>query len=200
MKSVREVVAEFAGAVGLTLALLCGFATASAHGAAGGGPGGAPGGAPGGGHGVGHGAGHVGGAPGYWVEGRNVGVVREGDWAGYGGGWGGYGYRHYGYGYGCCGWGVGFYYPFWDTSPWYDDGFDYPYVYAAPPVAPMLTAGQYLEPASSYWYYCPDSSTYYPYVQQCASAWQRVAPTPPQMPDLRAGVRPQIRSNTAAMP
>jgi hypothetical protein len=122
------------------------------------------------------------------------------DWAGYGGGWGGYGYRHYGYGYGCCGWGVGFYYPFWDTSPWYDDGFDYPYVYAAPPVAPMLTADQYLEPASSYWYYCPDSSTFYPYVQQCASAWQRVAPTPPQMPDLRAGVRPQIRSNTAAIP
>jgi hypothetical protein len=30
-----------------------------------------------------------------------------------------------------------------------------------------------------YWYYCPDSKTYYPYVKQCAGAWQRVLPRPP---------------------
>ncbi len=29
------------------------------------------------------------------------------------------------------------------------------------------------------WFYCADSKTYYPYVQQCASEWQRVTPRPP---------------------
>ena len=29
------------------------------------------------------------------------------------------------------------------------------------------------------WFFCPDSQSYYPYVQTCASQWQRVAPTPP---------------------
>lgn len=35
--------------------------------------------------------------------------------------------------------------------------------------------------ASGYWYYCPDSQTYYPYVQSCASEWLQVVPqTTPQ--------------------
>lgn len=34
--------------------------------------------------------------------------------------------------------------------------------------------------ADQYWYFCPDSKTYYPYVKQCSSPWQRVEPTPPQ--------------------
>ena len=29
---------------------------------------------------------------------------------------------------------------------------------------------------SAYWYYCRDTQTYYPYVQQCASPWQQVVP------------------------
>jgi hypothetical protein len=32
------------------------------------------------------------------------------------------------------------------------------------------------------WFFCPDSQTYYPYVQNCASPWQRVAPHPPPPP------------------
>ena len=66
-------------------------------------------------------------------------------------------------------------------SPWY-----YPppaYYYPAPVVVP---APVYVErptvhtaPAEHWWYYCPDTRTYYPYVQQCASAWQRVSPKPP---------------------
>ena len=32
--------------------------------------------------------------------------------------------------------------------------------------------------ADQYWYFCPDSQTYYPYVSQCASPWHRVAPQP----------------------
>jgi len=61
--------------------------------------------------------------------------------------------------------------------------FDYPpppdYYYAPPPMA------QYVEPNPApsapqpSWFYCPDSMTYYPYVQQCASGWQPVAPQPP---------------------
>jgi len=34
--------------------------------------------------------------------------------------------------------------------------------------------------ADQYWYFCPDSQTYYPYVKQCASPWHRVAPQPSQ--------------------
>lgn len=34
--------------------------------------------------------------------------------------------------------------------------------------------------ADQYWYYCPESETYYPYVKQCASPWHRVAPQPAQ--------------------
>lgn len=34
--------------------------------------------------------------------------------------------------------------------------------------------------ADQYWYYCPDSDTYYPYVKKCASPWHRVAPQPAQ--------------------
>ena len=30
-----------------------------------------------------------------------------------------------------------------------------------------------------WWYYCANTQTYYPYVKQCASPWQRVTPQPP---------------------
>lgn len=48
---------------------------------------------------------------------------------------------------------------------------------AAPQAAPP--AAQSSPPPDSYWYYCPDSKTYYPYVNSCASPWQRVSPQPP---------------------
>ncbi len=36
--------------------------------------------------------------------------------------------------------------------------------------------------ASNFWYYCPDSRTYYPYAQSCTSAWLQVVPqTSPQV-------------------
>jgi hypothetical protein len=44
---------------------------------------------------------------------------------------------------------------------------------APPPVQSQPTAAQ------DHWFYCPDSQTYYPYVQQCAVEWQRVIPRPP---------------------
>lgn len=42
---------------------------------------------------------------------------------------------------------------------------------ASPQAAPTTQSG--------YWYYCADSKSYYPYVNQCSSGWQRVSPTPP---------------------
>lgn len=46
-----------------------------------------------------------------------------------------------------------------------------------PPSAPVAQA-----PQPAYWYYCQDSNTYYPYVQQCAGGWQQVTPQPPAPP------------------
>lgn len=67
-------------------------------------------------------------------------------------------------------------------APWY-----YPprYYYPSTVVVPAEPT-VYIEkdftstqPSQAYWYYCPDSSTYYPYVSQCAVPWQRVVPRPP---------------------
>lgn len=32
--------------------------------------------------------------------------------------------------------------------------------------------------SSNYWYYCDASNSYYPYVKECPSGWQRVSPSP----------------------
>lgn len=42
--------------------------------------------------------------------------------------------------------------------------------YATPPVAPAQ---------AGYWYFCPSSGSYYPYVQTCPDGWQTVPATPP---------------------
>jgi hypothetical protein len=62
----------------------------------------------------------------------------------------------------------------------------YPAYYPAPVVVQQQptvyveqqTAPQAQAQPSGYWYYCNDSRAYYPYVKECASAWQRVAPQP----------------------
>ena len=41
--------------------------------------------------------------------------------------------------------------------------------YATPPAAP----------ATAYWYFCPSSGSYYPYVQTCPDGWETVPATPP---------------------
>jgi hypothetical protein len=67
----------------------------------------------------------------------------------------------------------------------------YPRYYYPPVVvpAPVTSSPVYIEqplgepgppavgapPATgAYWYFCRDTQTYYPYVQQCASPWERV--------------------------
>jgi len=113
-------------------------------------------------------------------------------------GYGGYGWRGgyprwggYGWGYG---FGIGFVDPFW-WDPWYAPvyagGYNYGYVPLPYPddtdQAPPLVA----PPAAQqpfYWYYCAESKSYYPYVGQCPSAWQRV--TPPSAPPPSGSVQP----------
>lgn len=57
--------------------------------------------------------------------------------------------------------------------------------YAAPlPATPPVYIEQDPVPPKPeqpyYWYYCADSKTYYPYVDDCAGGWQQVVPeTPP---------------------
>lgn len=81
--------------------------------------------------------------------------------------------------------------------PWYYPHayYPYPYYYQPSPVVVVPAAPTtYIEqqqpqqqpqvqaPAaapSNYWHFCAESNAYYPYVQQCAGAWQRVSPTPP---------------------
>ena len=71
-------------------------------------------------------------------------------------------------------------------SPYYYPRYYYPpALVAAPPVyieqnasvaaapAPAPSAAQ---TSGAYWYFCQDTQTYYPYVQQCASPWQQVIP------------------------
>ena len=51
----------------------------------------------------------------------------------------------------------------------------------APAPVPAPAAAPALE-AAGHWFFCADSNTYYPYVTQCATPWQRVVPTPPGVP------------------
>jgi hypothetical protein len=74
--------------------------------------------------------------------------------------------------------GGGFFAPwYWPPPPYY-----YPPAYYPPAYYPAdpAYAEPYAEPAPSYWYYCPASRAYYPYVQECPGGWQQVAPQPPQ--------------------
>ena len=115
-----------------------------------------------------------------------AGPYGHGGYRGYGGS-GGYGRfsvvvgAPIGFGFGYYG-----YYPPPYYSPYYSP-------YYAPVVSVPYTPPTYIEqgspqaapapqavPASqNYWYYCADSKSYYPYVNQCAGGWQRVSPTPP---------------------
>ena len=53
-----------------------------------------------------------------------------------------------------------------------------PQVAQAPAQAQPSAQPQPGAPAPT-WYFCADSQKYYPYVQSCASPWQRVVPQPP---------------------
>lgn len=76
--------------------------------------------------------------------------------------------------------------------PLYPPAWYYPppvYYYPPPLVAAPAAPPVYIEqgeqqatpaaPVEPYWYYCPESKTYYPYVRECRSPWQRVPARPP---------------------
>jgi len=73
-----------------------------------------------------------------------------------------------------------YYYP----APYYY--YPYPaqyYNYPPPPPVYIQQEPQPVVPESQlYWYYCPGSKAYYPYVKDCSSGWQRVMPYPMQEP------------------
>ncbi|MCB5190811.1 hypothetical protein LG198_08745 [Methylobacillus arboreus] len=93
------------------------------------------------------------------------------------------------------GFGPGFYGPGW--GPYYPRPYygvpTYPYyppVIVAPAPAPVPPP-VYIEQApqqsaapqsadSAYWYHCNQPEGYYPYIKECPSGWQKVAPQPPQ--------------------
>lgn len=73
------------------------------------------------------------------------------------------------------------YYPGYYTHPGY---YAPPAVLVPAPASPPV----YIEQAqagpaptaqgsASYWYFCRDTRTYYPYVQQCATPWEQVVPS-----------------------
>ena len=54
------------------------------------------------------------------------------------------------------------------------------YYYPAPAYAVPPAPVQYIQQdgtESQYWYYCPASVAYYPYVNECAGGWEPVVPT-----------------------
>jgi hypothetical protein len=71
--------------------------------------------------------------------------------------------------------------------PWYYPPYYAPYYYppavvtvpAIPPTYIERGGSQATPGQQSYWYYCTDSKTYYPYVKECPGGWQRVVPQPP---------------------
>ncbi len=60
-----------------------------------------------------------------------------------------------------------YYYP---PSYYYDN----PPAYVEQRIVPIDQA------PASWWYYCRESNTYYPYVKECPGGWLRVAPVPPR--------------------
>jgi hypothetical protein len=68
-----------------------------------------------------------------------------------------------------------YYAPDYHYAPYYDP---YQADYDSAPVYIEQGGGQ-AAPASNWWYYCPASQTYFPYVQECPGGWQRVVPQPP---------------------
>jgi hypothetical protein len=78
-----------------------------------------------------------------------------------------------------------YYYPrYYGPRYYYPPSYYYPPAVVTAPASPPVYIEQNppvesqapTQSSGSYWYYCRDSQSYYPYVQQCASPWQQVVP------------------------
>jgi hypothetical protein len=91
------------------------------------------------------------------------------------------------------GFGFGGYWPgywpgYWAAPyPYYPAPYYYgPAVTTAPEPTSYIERGDDTQPSGSaastprrdWWYYCPETQIYYPYVKQCSGGWQRVEPRP----------------------
>lgn len=80
--------------------------------------------------------------------------------------------------------GVGFGFPFgWPYWHYPHPYYHYPRV-VVPAEPTIYVEKDDTDPAqgqdpSQYWYFCRDSNTYFPYVKECPTPWQRVVPQPP---------------------
>jgi hypothetical protein len=68
-------------------------------------------------------------------------------------------------------------------SVWVGPGLWWPYYphysyYPPPPVIVQEQPEPYIQEREEdrYWYYCPDSRGYYPYVRKCPNGWMKVVP------------------------
>ncbi|MCC6534688.1 MAG: hypothetical protein IT531_19235 [Burkholderiales bacterium] len=99
--------------------------------------------------------------------------------------------RYYGHGHSHSRVHLGFVFgaPLWYPGPAYYPPYPYSYSYPAYPPAVIVPPAPRVyierdeamvaqENAPGYWYYCRDSQTYYPYVKQCATPWERVPAAP----------------------
>jgi hypothetical protein len=95
-----------------------------------------------------------------------------------------HGYARFGFYFGGPGWGYPgpYYYPYYAPAPYY---YPPPVVYQQAPQYVERPATAAAPPADSApqasdndWYFCRDTQTYYPYVKQCASPWERVPSRP----------------------
>ena len=81
-----------------------------------------------------------------------------------------------------------YYDPYYYSRPIYYDPYYYsrPIVIQEQPVVYTEQAQSVAPPAPApqaqqqYWYFCQDTQTYYPHVQNCATSWQRVIPHAPR--------------------
>ena len=101
------------------------------------------------------------------------------------------GFHHHGYGHGHGGVRLGVYLGGPGYYGYYGSSYYPPYYYprpypvvvvpAAPPVYIQQPAQVVQAPAATAdtdWFYCADTRAYYPYVRECAVAWQRVPSQP----------------------
>jgi hypothetical protein len=109
---------------------------------------------------------------------------RHGDWRG-GRDWrGDHGWRgNYGHDRHRHGYRSSFSFVFGAPVYWPPYAYSYYGLYSRPPVIVQQAPVTYVQrdlpaapAASAYWYYCPDSQSYYPYAQTCPSEWLQVVP------------------------
>ena len=71
--------------------------------------------------------------------------------------------------------------PYYAPFPYYYPAYyPAPVVVQQPPVYIEQSPAPMAQPSApaGYWYYCASAGAYYPYVKECPTGWQRVAPQP----------------------